>query len=126
MLGSEKVSRLSSTSCSDISSLSVWCSVSSFAIRFPLEGSLVVGEVPFEVGSGAGEIGPRGNKGEIGLVNDLLGLSRGIGEVIDELGPPFPVLKGRSKACGGKALLFGDDKDTGEGERAVISPGGGA
>jgi len=83
----------------------------------------VVGEVPLEGGSGAGETGPRENKGEIGLVNDLLGLSRGIG---DELGPPFPVLRGRSKACGGKALLFGDDKDTGEDERAVMSPGGGA
>lgn len=82
------------------------------------------GEVPLDGGSCTGEGDPRENEGEIGLVtNDLLGLRRGIG---DELGPPFPVLRGRSKACGGKALLFGDDGGTGEDERAVMSPGGGA
>jgi len=126
LLGSEIVSRLSSTSsCSAISSLSACCcSVSSSAIRFSFEGSLVFGEVPLDGGSGAGEGVPRENEGEIGLVtNDLLGLSRGIGV---ELGPPFPVFRGRSKACGGKALLFGDDGDVGEDERAVLSPGGGA
>jgi len=83
-------------------------------------------EAPIAGGSYTGEAGPRGNKGEIGLVtSDLLGLSRGMGAV-DELGPPFPVLRGRSGACGGNAFLFGDDGDMGEGERPVSSPGGGA
>jgi hypothetical protein len=89
-----------------------------------LEGSSAFGEVTLDGGSRVGEGDRRENKGEIGLVtNDLLGLSRGIG---NELGPLFPVLRGRSKACGGKALLFGDDGDTGEDERAVLSHGGGA
>lgn len=127
-LGSEKVSRLSSaSSCSGTSLFSFSSSVSSSAIKFPLEGSLVSGEVPLEVVSRVGEAGPRGNKGEMGLVtNDLLGLRRGIGKAVEELGPLFPVLRGRNRACGGKALLFGDDEDTGEDERAVLSPGGGA
>ena len=126
LLDSGKVSRVSSTSsCSDISSLSACCcSVTSSAIEFPLEGSSVFGEAPLDSGSCVGEGDRRENKGEIGLVtNVLLGLSRGIGK---ELGPPFPVLRGRSKACGGNALLFGDGGDTGEDERAVLSPGGGA
>lgn len=125
LLGSKTVSRLSSPStCSNISPLSACCSIPSSAIKFPLEGSVASGEVTLDGGSCGDEEDPRENEGEIGLVtNDLLGLSLGIG---DELGPPFPVLRGRSKACGGKALLFGEDGDTGEDERAVLSPGGGA
>jgi hypothetical protein len=123
------VSRVSSeSSCSGISLLlSICCSASSSAIESRMEaaeGLLVSEEAPLAGTSYTGEVGPRENRGEIGLVtSDLLGLSMG---GFEELGPPFPVLRGRSRACGGKTFLFGDGGDTGEGERQASSPGGGA
>ena len=122
------VSRVSSESSRSGTSplLSSCCSVSSSAIELEAaEGLLVSEEDPLAGASYIGEAGPRGNEGEIGLVtSDLLGLSRGMG-AFDELGTPFPVLRGR-RGCGGKAPLFGDGGDMGEGELPASSPGGGA